>query len=179
MAMLTLARAVRQSRLSKTVILNAIKSGRLPAAKNARGLWQIDAIALRGFIKAPEDRRKSDPGEVDKAQFLALEAENRALRKQVGLLKRQVGDLKADRDRWAKQAEQAGSLARSNQRVMRRANKNLAELRRDALMEAKEAAEAAAREAERLGVPAAPPQPSRISSAEWTHRFGLRSLRSA
>ena len=176
--MLTLAMAIEKSGQGKATLMRAIKARRLPANKSKTGAWQIAERDLESYLAQPGERRRPDATRAaEQAMLVTLEAENRAFRHQVDMLRLQISELSIDRDRWVKQAEDNSALARNN--MLRPTSRKLAELRRDALLEAKFAAEAAAREAEALLRQPTPPLRERISSSEWTRRFGMRVIRSA
>lgn len=179
MAMLTLAKAADESGLSKSMISKAIRSGRLHAEKTASGAYQIDSSDLEAFAAAPEERRRHNDEHVAEERIIALEAENRSLKKQISLLKQQVADVQLDRDRWASQAASAQHMARSGERALRRTSKGLAELRQEALIEAREAARSMAEQAARIAAgeetwPKSGEQPEETATG-FVMRFGRRS----
>ncbi len=176
MAKFTLTKAAESTGLSKAVISNAIRAGRLPAEKLGRA-YQIDAEDLKAFVKAPTERRKPQ-GVVDEAQRLVkLETDNKTLRKQLVGLRQQLAELEEERDRWARQAEHMSQMTRSNQRAIQRTSKDLAELRKEALVRAREAAEAEARRAQETAdtIDDGGDYEGGVTPDGWPRRFGLRS----
>ena len=86
--------------------------------------------------------------------------------------------LAEERDRWARQAERTSQMTRSNQRAILRTSKDLAQLRQEALMRAREAAEAEARRAQETadaGASGGADHERQVTSDGWPRRFGLRS----
>ncbi len=115
--MLNLREAAEQAGTSKTSIFRAIKSGRLSATRDDQGGVRIDPAELaRAFPPKPLQPERSrtampeqagmhgNPDEL-RVRNAALEAEVHLLRQMVDDLKGERGDLKAERNRWAAQAE--------------------------------------------------------------------------
>lgn len=180
MAKFTLTRAATETGLSKSAISTAIRAGRLPAEKKGNA-YQIEAEDLKAFVKAPTERRKPRGVVAESQRLVALETDNKTLRKQLTKLRQHLADLEDERDRWARQAEHMSQLTRSNQRAIQRTSKDLAELRKEALMRAREAAEAEARRAQETADPQSESAEGYEGSADaasdgWPRRFGLRSI---
>lgn len=128
---LSLNQAAKEAHKSKAAILEAIRSGRLSAAKDDKNQWAIDPSELfRVYPQTqPEtsNENRSQPVLENQsttdllAQILANEKTERDReRKQ---LQAQIDDLKTDRDQWRQQAtnllthqpEPAMELAKTDQ----------------------------------------------------------------
>ena len=115
--MLNLREAAEQAGTSKTSIFRAIKSGRLSATRDDQGGVQIDPAELarafppkplrpeRSSNETPEQGVMPTEPSVLRERNAALEAEVRLLRQMLDDMKGERSDLKAERDRWAAQAE--------------------------------------------------------------------------
>jgi hypothetical protein len=123
----SLGQAAKACGLSKSTILRAIKSHRITAARSERnGDWTIDPAELhRVFPPAPAGNGEGcangamtrDAMAVAAAATAILEAQIAGLRDTADLLRRQLDDVRTDRDNWRDQA-QAGQrlLARAERR---------------------------------------------------------------
>jgi hypothetical protein len=49
---LSLGQAAKETGKSKSVISNALKSGRLSGVRNGKGEWEIDPSAVQGVLAA-------------------------------------------------------------------------------------------------------------------------------
>src|SRR3712207_5824063 len=118
MAGLSLREAAQQARTSKSTILRAIQSGRLSAARTDDGGYSIDPAELcRVYPPRPEpDPTEQSMGQgatgslMDAATELRirnaqLEAGFNALKAILDAEKKHLEEIRADRDRWAAQAE--------------------------------------------------------------------------
>ena len=115
--MLNLREAAEHAGTSKTSIFRAIKSGRLSATRDEHGGVQIDPAELaRVYPPKPlrddrprtalqEHREPQDGTSSLRERNAALEAEVRLLREMLESMKAERTDAKAERDRWAAQAE--------------------------------------------------------------------------
>ncbi len=127
MAMLTLGEAARLTGLGKTTLARAIKAGRLSAARTELGSYQIDPAELARVYPFPAPTEAADAtvaatgplvhqgtpnatGETPGATA-ALEAQIAGLREVGELLRRQLDDVRDDRDRWRSQAERLALAA--------------------------------------------------------------------
>lgn len=128
MAMVTLGEAARLTGLGKTTLARAIKSGRLSAARTDTGSYQIDPAELARVYPFPAPTVAADAtvaatgplvhhattpnatGETPGATA-ALEAQIAGLREVGELLRRQLDDVREDRDRWRGQAERLALAA--------------------------------------------------------------------
>jgi hypothetical protein len=97
---LTLGQAAKETGKSKSVISNAIKSGRMSAVRGDTGSWQIDPAEL--FRVFPAQNTQNGQKERDSTQENTLQ--NRLLEQEVKFLREQLEDLRADRDHWRQQA---------------------------------------------------------------------------
>ena len=109
----TLAMAAKATGLNRSTVLRAIKSGKVSAAKNEHGEWQIDPAELHRVYPAGADapRRTSAEqrhaitlGQADAAAL--LEAQIASLKDVAALMRDQLEDVRNDRDAWRSQAEQ-------------------------------------------------------------------------
>lgn len=127
MAMVTLGEAARLTGLGKTTLARAIKSGRLSATRTEFGSYQIDpaelsrvypfpapteaageTVAATGTLvhHATPNATSETPGAT-----AAFEAQIAGLREVGELLRRQLDDVREDRDRWRSQAERLALAA--------------------------------------------------------------------
>lgn len=107
------AEAGKHVGLTKQSIVKAIRSGRISAAKDAKGEWRIEPVELfRVWPAINQDTGKVAP-QVD-AGTPPVDGEV------VALLKTQLEDLRADRDHWRKaaEAERAERLALSEKLLL-------------------------------------------------------------
>jgi excisionase family DNA binding protein len=111
--MITLGEAARLTGLGKTTLARAIKAGRLSATKTDIGTYQIDPAELGRVYPFPAPTEAAGEtgaaapngtGETPGATA-ALEAQIAGLREIGELLRRQLDDVREDRDRWRSQAE--------------------------------------------------------------------------
>lgn len=123
MAMVTLGEAARLTGLGKTTLARAIKSGRLSAARTDTGSYQIDpaelaraypfpapTVATGATVALVHHATPNATGETPSATA-ALEAQIAGLREVGELLRRQLDDVREDRDRWRGQAERLALAA--------------------------------------------------------------------
>jgi excisionase family DNA binding protein len=129
MATLTLGEAARLTGLGKTTLARAIKAGRLSATRTEAGSYQIDPAELARVYPFPApteatgatgaatgplvhhatpEATSAPPGATG-----VLEAQVAGLREIGELLRRQLEDVREDRDRWRSQAEAAQRLITS------------------------------------------------------------------
>lgn len=127
MAMITLGEAARLTGLGKTTLARAIKAGRLSATRTSTGSYEIDPAELARVYPFPAptvaagatvaatrplvrhatlDATGETPGAA-----AALEAQIAGLREVGELLRRQLDDVRDDRDRWRSQAERLALAA--------------------------------------------------------------------
>jgi excisionase family DNA binding protein len=119
--MITLGEAARLTGLGKTTVSRAIKAGRLSAARTAIGSYEIDPAELARcypFKAAAEatDATVAATGPVlwvhrtgakpeATGATAALETQIAGLREIGDLLRRQLDEVREDRERWRSQAE--------------------------------------------------------------------------
>ncbi len=125
--MVTLGEAARLTGLGKTTLARAIKAGRLSATKTDTGSYQIDPAELARAYPFPAPAEAAGAtvaatgplvhhatpnatGETPGATA-ALEAQIAGLREVGELLRRQLDDVRDDRDRWRSQAERLALAA--------------------------------------------------------------------
>ena len=121
----SLGQAAKACGLSKSTILRAIKSHRITAARSERnGDWTIDPAELHRVFppaSASNDETSDGSDAVTRGAMAAatavLDAQIVGLRETADLLRRQLDDVRTDRDHWRDQA-QAGQrlLARADRR---------------------------------------------------------------
>jgi excisionase family DNA binding protein len=117
MAQLSLREAADACGVSKSTILRAIKSGRMSAPRTDDGGYAIDPSELH---RVYPPRNASDLGRNGSAGHdapsaathatAALDAEIASLREMLRRADREADDLRADRDAWRSQAENAQRL---------------------------------------------------------------------
>jgi hypothetical protein len=112
----SLGQAAKACGISKSTILRAIKSHRISAARSERnGDWAIDPSELhRVFPLAPARNGEDRDGNgavthgamaQEQAATAVLEAQLAGLRETADLLRRQLDDVRTDRDHWREQAQ--------------------------------------------------------------------------
>lgn len=111
-AMMSLSEAATATAQSKSTIWRAIKAGRLSAAKNDTGEFQIDPAELhRVFPIGTTEQRsgnasaKRDATAADRSATAVLDMEIAGLKAMAELLRDQVIEARKDRDAWRSQAE--------------------------------------------------------------------------
>lgn len=102
----TLGQAAKATGKQKSTILEAIRSGRLSAARDDKKQWQIDPAELHRVYppNSPTvaNERYETPQNTDKTEL--LEAKLRFLEREIVRLERIEADLREDRDHWRRQA---------------------------------------------------------------------------
>ena len=88
-------------------MLRAIKSGKISAARNEHGEWQIEPAEVHRVYPAV---RRNDAEEDAKQQYappaaIPFDAQISAMRDVADLLRTQLDDVRKDRDHWRSQAE--------------------------------------------------------------------------
>jgi excisionase family DNA binding protein len=126
MTTLSIRDAARQVGVSRSAIFRAIRSGKISAPRKENGDYAIDTSELfRVFEPKPMEQRDTDglrptgpseqgsetAGTTVTAVTAALKAEVEALKELVRRLDKDKEDLKAERDRWAHQAERLALAA--------------------------------------------------------------------
>lgn len=116
MQKLSANKAAKEAGIAKKTLLEAISSGRLTAAKNDKGHWEIDPAEL--FRAYP----KTSSSELEKPQPTPQEnqqktSENSVLEVEVKMLREQIERMDAERDRERSQlAEQIEVLKEQAER---------------------------------------------------------------
>ena len=101
---LSLTKAAKEIGMVKSSVQKAIKDGRLSAAKDEKGRYEIDAAELyRAFPNKFNERRKTPKieqknTEVPNSQVIAYEV-------QIKILTETLNEVRSDRDEWRKQAQ--------------------------------------------------------------------------
>lgn len=95
------AQAAKEVGRSTATITRAIEKGKLSAAKDENGAWQIDPAELhRVFERKPDEKpdmqRGANPQKGD---------ENRGLERLVDTLQEQLRDMREDRESWKQEAD--------------------------------------------------------------------------
>ncbi len=112
---LSMGQAAKEAGVSKTSISRAINSGRLSAEKVDGVGYQIDPSELfrvfprnsNSTLKLSQPVTPNVTGEVTPSnmlEFIRLETENLALKREIKLLTERVEDLRKERDDWKDQA---------------------------------------------------------------------------
>jgi hypothetical protein len=107
----TLGTAAKETGLNKSTVLRAIKSGKVSAAKNEHGEWQIDPAELHRVYppvadaprRTSAEQQHATPGQADATAL--LEAQITSLKDVAALMREQLEDVRNDRDAWRSQAE--------------------------------------------------------------------------
>ena len=98
----TAGKAAKAVGVAKSTITKAISIGKISATKGLNGAWEIDPAELHR-VYAP---KLSKSVEIEqKATPLENSREIEHLTELLGAAKRQIEDLKEDRDEWRKQAK--------------------------------------------------------------------------
>lgn len=127
--MLTMGEASKLAGISKATLSRAIKNGRVSATRNDKGGFDIDpaelfrayprnaaTVAANGSMKQDTTPTATAPA-TDETP--ALKAEIEGLKAQLAMMREYADDIKAQRDGWQKQAENAQRLL-ADQRPARR-----------------------------------------------------------
>jgi hypothetical protein len=104
----TLGTAAKATGLNKSTVLRAIKSGKVSAAKNEHGEWQIDPAELHRVYPPVTDAPRRTSAEQRYATVDAtalLEAQIASLKNLAALMREQLEDVRIDRDAWRSQVE--------------------------------------------------------------------------
>jgi excisionase family DNA binding protein len=104
----SLGQAAAATGVSKSTILRAIKSHRISAARADTGDWEIDPAELhRVFPVARSTTQDMTHGATatEQGATAVLEAQIAGLRETAELLRRQLDDVRADRDEWRSMAQ--------------------------------------------------------------------------
>jgi len=111
---LSLSQAAKETGKSKSVIANALKTGRISGRRTEQGGWEIDPAELfRVFSpqNALEGSKERNSTGQEPLQNALLEQEVKHLREQLEQERRQTEDLRGERDRLLKVIEeQAGTV---------------------------------------------------------------------
>ena len=100
---LSLAEAASLTGLNKTTLLRSIKSGRMTGTKDALGQWQVaEAELLR--VYQPSEGAAGERSDTRHDAAAALQAEVNGLKQVAELLRRELDDVRADRDHWREAA---------------------------------------------------------------------------
>lgn len=110
----TLNAAAKLSGRAKSTISKAIKDGRLSAAKNEKGSFEIDGSELSRVFPFPAGNQSPDleTNTESERENKVLEVELKAERQMRERLMSEIEDLKIQRDKWQDQAQ---TLLLSNQ----------------------------------------------------------------
>lgn len=99
----TLGQAAKATGKQKSTILEAVRKGRISAAKDDLGRYQIDPAELhRVYSPIVQTEREETPPILYKTEL--LEEKIRHLEREIARLERQEADLREDRDHWRRQA---------------------------------------------------------------------------
>lgn len=108
--MYTLGAAAKASKKSKATISKAIKSGRLSALKDGKGVYRIEPAELNRVypinVDGNQDRTPQTPEETvdQRLSFRELQARLEAAHERLVDKEALIADLREDRDRWRQQA---------------------------------------------------------------------------
>lgn len=112
--MFSLGEAARLTKVHKTTLQRAIKSGRLSATRTDTGAYAIDPAELHRVFPIPPQAAAgatdgatgpATPDEVADASRATLEAQIAGLKEVGELLRAQLADTQGERDRWRAVAE--------------------------------------------------------------------------
>lgn len=108
MAGLSLREAAEQTGVSKSTIFRAIKSGRLSASRDDDGNFSIDPAELfRVYPQGAKEVAPERPTQPEMGQDATtdLRIRNATLQAELDAARQMLDEARADRDRWAAQAE--------------------------------------------------------------------------
>ena len=100
--MITLGEAARLTGLGKTTVARAIKAGRLSATRTVTGSYEIDPAELARCYPVTTATEATD---ATVAATGPVETQIAGLREIGDLLRRQLDEVREDRERWRSQAE--------------------------------------------------------------------------
>ena len=109
----TLGQAAKATGKQKSTILEAIRNGRISAAKDDLGRYQIDPAELHR-VYPPIVQTERDETPINPSKTELLEEKIKFLEREIARLERQEADLREDRDHWRKQATALLSDQRAN-----------------------------------------------------------------
>jgi chromosome segregation ATPase len=120
----TLGQAARATGKSKPTVQRSIKIGRISAAKDALGNWQIEPAELHRVYPLLNSPERQEAGQtqhdVAPSNTPLLDAEIRRLTERLAEKERQISDLREERDRWREESDswrrQANSLLTDQRR---------------------------------------------------------------
>ena len=112
----SLATAAEVAKVTKPTVFRWIKSGKISATKADDGSFRIEPAELHRYLDsvakdtlqsqpAQQAEPPSSPAPETAAQLVALRYELDKLKVLLDLERERTGDIKAERDRWAAQAE--------------------------------------------------------------------------
>jgi hypothetical protein len=114
----SLGQAAKATGLSRSTILRAIKVHRISAAKTDTGDWAIDPAELqRVFPPAAQATQQDMTRQATAAEQAATALQITALHDLAELLRRQLDDVRDDRDHWRGMAEAGQRLLAPPRRV--------------------------------------------------------------
>jgi excisionase family DNA binding protein len=114
----SLGQAAKATGLSRSTILRAIKAHRISAAKTDTGDWAIDPAELhRVFPPAAQATQQDMTRQATAAEQAATALQITALHDLAELLRRQLDDVRDDRDHWRGMAEAGQRLLAPPRRV--------------------------------------------------------------
>jgi hypothetical protein len=100
---LTFTAAARLAGIDKSTLRRAVKAGKLSAARDAHGIWHIEACEMERLypLDVPgKERPEADPEAVPRHA-----APDAAVDTLVSELRAVISDLRQDRDSWREQAQ--------------------------------------------------------------------------
>ena len=110
----TLAAAAAACGVNKSTVLRAIKNGKVSAAKDEHGEWQVEPaelhrvyplIAERNGAATEAAQRYAVPAAPDAAALAEANLRAAGLVVEVAMLRDQLADTRRDRDAWRDQAQ--------------------------------------------------------------------------
>jgi hypothetical protein len=117
----TLGTAAKASGIAKSTVLRAIRNHRISATRSDTGDWEIDPAELHRVFPAAPTARNTEQSSVDhcavrgatpekRDETALLEAQLAGLKEVAELMRRQLDDLRQDRDAWREQAQTGARL---------------------------------------------------------------------
>jgi hypothetical protein len=107
----TLTTAAKAIGLNRSTVLRAIKSGKISAAKDENGEWQIDPAELHrvyppvAATPAPTSAEQQHATARAADEAVRLEEKIAMLKALADVMREQLNDVRKDRDAWRSQAE--------------------------------------------------------------------------
>ncbi len=105
MAKLSLNKAAKEAGVAKSTLLQALNSGRMSAAKNEKGHWEIETSELFRVFRKTGSTEQEEPNTTPVSNP-AKSSPNSALEVEVKMLREKIEDAHLEREREREQASE-------------------------------------------------------------------------